>query len=73
MSCQLRSLFACSNYSPLPCVQSIVTSKTFQDTSGDQTAECTAEQRTSIEQGHSQVQLLLGVPLREVEEDTGNR
>jgi hypothetical protein len=50
-----------------------VAGKTFQDTGSDQTAECTAEQRTSIEQGHSQVQLLLGVPLREIEEDTDDR
>jgi hypothetical protein len=50
-----------------------VTSKSFQDTGGNQTAECTAKQRTSIEQGHSQVQFFLGVPLREIEEDTDKR
>jgi hypothetical protein len=42
-----------------------------KNTSSDQRAECARKHGCGVEDGHSKVELALGVPLRKVEEHTG--
>lgn len=55
---------------PLPSGVAALPSETVQDTRGDQVAKGARDERPGVEDGHAEGQLLLGVPLGQVEQDT---
>lgn len=46
-----------------------MTIEASQDASSNQTTKSAAQERSSVEQRHSQVQLFLGIPFTEIEQD----
>jgi hypothetical protein len=57
---------------PLPGPDAVIPDQCFarQDSSRDQRTESSRKHRCRVENGHSKVELALGIPLRKVEEHT---